>query len=316
MTTLLRRAPGRVAVVALLGAVLAACGSPPGGSPAPQTPVARVGRQTIARNLFDLRMASALAAIQQGGGPQSGSSGYDAMVAKLRASVLKSLIIDSVIAQEAQFRHLAASDADVQHEIDADSKAAGGIGALQTQLAEAGGSLDQLRDEIRSRLNEERVEDAFARERANTVLQQVRSGDFASLAKQLSDDAASRDKGGDLGVLTDAQLAADDKDFAAAVRALQPGEITQQPVRDAAGYEILRLDSVSAAGHAVHRILVAAPKPYTVKERPDWFLQSLLDAIAQYCSQGQLTVYIAAADQPCISPPASPPARSSATATP
>ena len=304
MTTRVRLA---AAAGALLLAVLPGCGSSSGGAPSPQGPVARVGKQSIPRSQFDLRMASALAAIAQGGGPQQGSSGYDAMVSKLRASVLKSLIIDSVIAQEAQFRHIAASDADVQAEVDADSKGSGGLGALQTQLAEAGGSLDQLRDEIRARLNEQRLEDAFAKERATAIVNELRGGgDFVALARQLSDDTVARDKGGDVGVLSDARLASGDSIFAGAVRALAAGQLVAAPVRDDAGYEVLRVDAVTAAGHAVHRILVAAPKPYTVKERPDWFLQSLLDAIAQYCRQGQLSVLIASSEQPCISASASP----------
>src|SRR5260370_35354116 len=116
---------------AVLLAVLAGCGSASGGSPSPQGPVARVGRQSIPRSQFDLRMASALAAIAQGGGPRQGSSGYDAMVSKLRASVLKSLIIDSVIAQEAQFRHIAASAAEVRAEAAADTRAAAGLRGLR-----------------------------------------------------------------------------------------------------------------------------------------------------------------------------------------
>jgi parvulin-like peptidyl-prolyl isomerase len=299
-------------------ALLAACGSSPSGAaPASQGAVARVGSQQIPRSLFDLRLASALTAIEQGGGPQQGSSGYDAMVAKLRASVLKSLIIDSVIAQEDQFRHIAASDADVEKEVGADARSAGGTPALQTQLAEAGGSLDQLRDEIRSRINEERLEDAFARERAAAVLLQLRQGaDFATLARQLSDDTTSRDKGGDMGVLSDATLNAGDKAFAAGVRALQGGQLVATAVRDDAGYELLRVDAVSARGRAVHRILVAAPRPYTVKERPDWFLQSLLDAIAQYCAQGRLTVLIASEEQPCVSASPSPSPSSTPTSSP
>ncbi len=287
----------------LAAALLAGCGSSPsGGSPSSQAAVAKVGKQTIPKSLYDLRLASALASVQQAGGPQQGSSGYNAMLAQLRTNVLKSLIIDSVIGQEAQYRHIAASDAEVQAELNRDVSAAGGMSQLQTQLAEAGGSLDQLRDEIRSRLNEQRVEDVFARDRATAILQQLRSGgDFAALAKQLSDDDGSRDKGGDMGVLSDTQLNSGDKDFAAAVRALQPGRLVAAPIRDQAGYEIIRVDAVSAAGHAVHRILVAAPRTYTVKERPGWFLQSILDAIAQYCSQDQLTVLIASAEQPCVS---------------
>jgi len=306
----------RAASLAAAALLLAACGSSTGSSPAPQGPVARVGKQAIPRSLFDLRMNSVLTAAQQAGAPQPGSSGYNAMLDELRASVLKSLIIDSVIAQEAAYRHVAISDADVQKEVDADAQTAGGMQALQTQLAEAGGSLDQLRDEIRSRLDEQRLEDVFARDRAQQVLQQIAAGgDFAAIARQVSDDDGTRDKGGDMGVQTTAQLTAADAAFATAVRALKPGQLVSAPLRDQAGYEIIRVDSVSAQGYAVHRILVAAPKTYTVKERPDWFLQSILDAIAQYCSQDQLTVLIASAEQPCVSASASPSPSASATAT-
>jgi len=187
--------------------------------------------------------------------------------------------------------------------------------ALQTQLAEAGGSLDQLRDEIRSRINEQRLEDLFAGQRAQQVLQRIAGGgDFAAIARQVSDDDGTRDKGGDMGVQSQAQLAGSDATFAAAVRALGPGQLVSAPVRDSAGYEIIRVDAVSAQGYAVHCILVAAPKTYTVKERPAWFLQSILDAIAQYCSENQLTVLISSAEQPCVSASPSPPASPSAGA--
>jgi SurA N-terminal domain/PPIC-type PPIASE domain len=290
-----------VALVALMVSLaLAGCGNSQTPAPAPTSPVAQVGKQSIPRSLFDLRMTSALTAIQQGGGPQQGSTGYDAMLSKLRADVLKSLILDSIIAQEAAYRHLAAGDADVQQQVDADIQAAGGSTPLQTQLAEAGGSMAQLRDAIRSRINEQRLEDEFAKERAAAIVQRLAAGeDFAVLAKLLSDDETNRDKGGDMGTIADAQLDQGDKQFAAAVRAVPQGKTSAQPARDQAGYEILRVDAVSASGHAVHRILVAAPQPYTVKERPNWFLQSLLDALSQYCSQGQLKVMVSGAAQPC-----------------
>lgn len=298
--------------------VLAGCGSSPSGSsPAPAGAVAKVGKQSIPRSLFDLRLASVVAAAEQAGGPRQGSSGYNAMLDQLRASVLKSLIIDSVIAQEAQFRHVAASNADVEAEVKSDANAAGGTTALQTQLAEAGGSLDQLRDEIRSRINEQRLEDLFARQRAEAIVQQLaKHGDFAALARQLSDDDGSRAKGGDMGVLSGAQLDSGDKAFAAAVRALQPGQVVATPVRDSLGYEVIRVDTVDPTGYAVHRILVAAPRTYTVKERPNWFLQSILGAIGQYCSLGQLTVLIPSAEQPCVSAPASPSPSPTPTAHP
>jgi hypothetical protein len=279
--------------------------------------VAKVGNQSIPRSLFDLRLSSALTAIQQGGGPQKGSSGYDAMLTKLRASVLKSLIIDNVISQEATYRHLAASDAEVQKQVDADTRNAGGIDALKKQLSEAGGSLEQLRDEIRSRINEQRLEDQFAKQRADAVLQRLVAGeDFATRAKQVSDDDTTRDKGGDMGVLGDTQLDQDGKTFADAVRALPAAKLATAPVHDQAGSEVLRVDAVSPAGHAVHRILVAAPQTYTVKERPAWFLQSVVDAIGQYCSQGQLTVLISNAAQPCATPGAASASPGAATPAP
>jgi len=293
--------PRRLLWAPVTALLLAACGSN-GSSPAPSPsgPVAKVGKQTIPRSLFDLRLGTALTSVEQGGGLTPGGSGYNAMLSSLRADVLKSLILDSIIQQEDEYRHIAASDADVQREVDQDVKDAGGQPQLQTQLAEAGGSLDQLRDAIRSRLDEQRLEDEFAKERAAAIVQRLGNGeDFSVLAKLLSDDETSSAKGGDMGTLSDAQLDQGDKTFAATVRGLQPGKTTTQAVRDVAGYEIVRLDSVSAAGHAVHRILVAAPQTYTVKERPNWFLQSMLDALSQYCRQGTLTVTLPGAAQPC-----------------
>jgi parvulin-like peptidyl-prolyl isomerase len=292
--------PLRLLPALAVAVLLAACGSGSGPTPTPSGPVAQVGKQTIPRSLFDLRLSSALTAVEQGGGPTPGSSSYDAMLGQLRASVLKSLILDSIIEQEAAFRHIAAGDADVQKEVEQDVKDAGSQSKLETQLAEAGGSLDQLRDAIRSRINEQRLEDVFARDRADAIVQQLQGGaDFATLAKQLSDDETSGPKGGDMGVMSNATLDGGDKTFAAAVRALKPGTTVSAPVRDVAGYEVIRVDAASAAGYAVPRILVAAPQTYTVKERPAWFEQSLLDALAQYCSDDQLKVMIAGAEQPC-----------------
>lgn len=310
--------PRRLLPALAVALLLAACGSGSGPTPSPSGPVAQVGTQTIPRSLFDLRLNAALVSVEQGGGPTPGGSGYNTMLSQLRADVLKSLILDSIIEQEAAYRHIAASDSDVQKEVDQDVKNAGGQTQLQTQLAEAGGSMDQLRDAIRSRLNEQRLENVFAQERAAAIVQQLQGGaDFATLAKDLSDDETSGPKGGDMGVMSNATLDSGDKTFASAVRALQPGRTVSQPVRDVAGYEVIRLDAASAAGYAVHRILVAAPQTYTVKERPAWFEQALIDALAQYCSNNQLKVMIPGAAQPCSTASASPsPSASGSPAAP
>lgn len=274
----------------------------PASSPTPAV-VARVGTTSISGSLFDLRLRSAATAVAQAGGPQPGSSGYGAFVRSLRARVLQSLIVDTVIAQEASFRHLTASDADVDREVAVDAAAAGGMDALRRQLAEAGGSLDQLRDEVRSRIDEQRLEEFFARQRADAIETQLRAGgNFADLARSLSDDDASRASGGDLGTLSPAALQADDPAFAAPVEHLPVGGVTDPPVRDDAGYEILRLDAVTPQGRHLHRILVAAPRPYTVRQRPSWFIQSVFAAIAADCAAGRIVVFVADVGQPCAIP--------------
>jgi hypothetical protein len=271
-------------------------------SAAPQ-PVAQVGSVTISSDLFAARLQSAITAIQQGGGPQSGSPQYAAFLQKVRAQVLESLIVDARIGIEAQYQHIAASDADVQAELDAATQAAGGMGQLQTQQAEAGGSIAQLRDQIRARINEQRLEDLFAKQRAASIIAEITAGhDFATLATQLSDDDTSKPKGGDLGAISVDQLRAEAPAFAAAVNSLAVGAMTNPAVRDDAGYEILRLDATGPTSRSLHRILVAAPRPYTVKERPDWFTQSVLDAVAQYCDAGQIKVFLDPSLQPCNAP--------------
>lgn len=298
-----------VVAVVIIGAVLAVVRlrSHDSGAAAMPQPVAQVGAVTISSDLFDARLRSTITAIQQGGGPQPGSAQYDAFLRRVRAQVLESLIIDARIGIEAQFQHIAASDADVQAELDASAQAVGGIDKLQQQQAEAGGSLDQLRDQIRARINEQRLEDLFARQRATSIEAELTTGTtFATLAMQLSDDDVSRSKGGDLGAISLDQLRAEDAAFAAAVNTLAVGATSNPPVRDDAGYEILHLDASGPTTRSVHRILIAAPRPYTVKERPDWFTQSVLAAIAQYCDAGQIKVFLDPSIQPCTAQPRSP----------
>jgi parvulin-like peptidyl-prolyl isomerase len=285
-----------------------------GSATPPRGPVAEVAGAGVPAALFDIRVSSALTAIRQAGGaPQPGDTAYPAFLAGVRRRVMESLIIDQVIAQEAGYRHRAAGDADVAAELAADARAAGGDDQLRRQLTEAGGSLDQLRDAIRSRLNEERLEDLFASQRAADVEARLAAGaPFETLAQQLSDDEGSRPKGGDLGALNLAQLSASDAGFVAAVRAAPVGRVSD-PNRDDAGYEILRLDGQTTTSRSLHRILVAAPRPYTVRERPAWFAAAIFQAIQEDCQAGRLQVLLDVGLQPCAP---SKPAPGAATPTP
>ena len=288
-------------LIPVCAAVLAGCGSAAGPSPNATTPVARVGSTVITLAAFNTRLHSTTTAISQAGGP----SADPAMTTGVRADVLRSLILDAVIAQEAAAQGQAITDKEIQDEVAKDAQSVGGMTQLQTQLASAGGSIAQLEDEIRSQANEQRVEDRFAEQRA-TMLEQALAGgaDFAQTAIDDSDDNGTASKGGDLGALSASDLAGGDQTFAAAVHELTVGGYTKTPIHDSGGYDIVELYAQTATTWNVRHILVAAPTPYTVQDRPGWFATSLFAAVAQECNAGQIHVYLkdAGAD-PCSGAP-------------
>jgi parvulin-like peptidyl-prolyl isomerase len=282
--------------------VVSGCGSSPAPSPSGSAAVAVVRTTVITRSQFDVRLQSALTTLQQGGAPTS----VAAMVNQVRASVLRSLILDTIIAQDAAAAGIAATPAQVQAQVAADAHAVGGTGALQTQLAEAGGSLAQLEDEIRSQFNEQRLENLFAEQRAALVEQRLGGGaDFSTLAKEMSDDTGTSARGGDLGTITSKDFSSYDSAFIREMKALTPGGYSKTPVHDAGGYDILLVYARTAAAWKVRHILVAAPKPYTVTSRPAWFAEALFATVAQLCSDHQIHVYITdAGADPCKGAPA------------
>jgi hypothetical protein len=262
--------------------------------------IAQVGPDTVHQSLFDQRLSVVLVAVAQGGGPQKSDPQYPAFLSQVRARVLKNLILDTLIMQQARARNVATTDAEVASEVQIETAAAGGQNQLATQLAEAGGSLATLRDETRSRLNEAHLEEVWAQDRINEAIARLHAAArFEDVAADFSDDAQTNAKGGAVGSLSLDQLHAGDAAFAGAVLALQSGQTSPQPVRDDAGFEIVRLDSISATARSIHRILVAAPRPYTAKERPAWFTQAVLLALSQVCASNSLSVSIDTSLQPC-----------------
>ncbi len=263
--------------------------------------MARVGSGVITLAAFNLRLQSTMTALQQGGA----TTNDPAMVTDVRASVLRSLILDAIIAQEAAARGIAATPAEVQAAVAADARQDGGINSLATHLAEVGGSIAQLQDEIRSQINEQRLENVFAQARAADVERQLAAGtSFASLARSMSDDTGTSGKGGDLGVITASQLGSYDTAFISAVKALPAGRYTTTPVHDAGGYDVVEVYARTATSWSVRHILIAAPTPYTVRSRPAWFGEALFATVAQLCTQNQIHVYIGnAGSNPCSGAP-------------
>jgi SurA N-terminal domain/PPIC-type PPIASE domain len=309
---------GGAVTVTLFAVVIAACGSNQPAPVAASPVIARVASDTITLAQFNVRYQSASTSITQGGG----GGGGPAAVTQLRAAILRSLILDTVIREEATKLGLEATPKEIAAEIATDARQAGGTSALETELAGAGGSIAQLADEISSNINEQRLEDLFAQQRAAYVEQILAKGtSFAASAITYSDDsgtAGTASKGGDLGVLTAAQLKTYNPAFTAAVESLGVGAYTRTPVHDAGGYDIVMVYSKSAAGWAVRHILIYAGNPYNVMDRPTWFTESLFTAVDQLCAANEIEVTLTnAGGNPCTSRTPSPaPASPSATATP
>lgn len=81
-------------------------------------------------------------------------------------------------------------------------------------------------------------EDAAAKTKAEAAVKQLKGGaDFAKLAKQLSDDPGSQDKGGDLGFFGHGQMLAE---FEKAAFGLAVNEISE-PVKTSYGYHVIQV---------------------------------------------------------------------------
>jgi peptidyl-prolyl cis-trans isomerase D len=87
-------------------------------------------------------------------------------------------------------------------------------------------------------------DDAAAKKKIETALGRLKKGeDFAKVAAELSEDENTKKSGGDLGVVTEGAV---DPAFAQAAMALEAGKLSD-PVRTAAGWEVIKADEVVPA---------------------------------------------------------------------
>lgn len=78
-----------------------------------------------------------------------------------------------------------------------------------------------------------------AKKKAAEAMKRLKKGeDFAAVAKEMSDDAVSREKGGDLGFFRRGVMV---PKFEEAAFALKPGEMTKEPVRTPFGFHIIQV---------------------------------------------------------------------------
>ncbi|MBM4396003.1 MAG: peptidylprolyl isomerase [Deltaproteobacteria bacterium] len=78
-----------------------------------------------------------------------------------------------------------------------------------------------------------------AKKKAEEAQKKIKGGeDFAAVAKQYSDDAMSKEKGGDLGFFRKGIMV---PKFEEVAFALKPGEMTKEPVRTAFGFHVIKV---------------------------------------------------------------------------
>jgi peptidyl-prolyl cis-trans isomerase SurA len=119
-----------------------------------------------------------------------------------------------------------------------------------------------------------------ARERSRKGAEEVRAlavqgADFPALAKEYSDDAESKEKGGNLGFFASAELT---PNIAAAVRNLKPGEVSEVVPSDV-GYHVFKLLSREGGGEWTYEEVKDRVVGVMVEERAQAMTDSWLQSV-------------------------------------
>lgn len=236
----------------------------PAGQPADLTIAATINGVTISRAQYEQQLAQAQTNwLQQPGLDLTSPEGQE-QIRQLEQQVL-SWMIDQVLIEQAAAAHgVQVTDAKIDAEI---ARMRGNDQArFDSWLAANGLTLESLRSQIRNDLittamrdivtaSTPRQADQFHvrhillsdENTAQAVLAQARQGaDFAALARQYSEDQATREQGGDLGFVPRGVMPSA---FEQAAFALQPGQVSDI-IRSDFGLHIVQMVEI-AQGRAV-----------------------------------------------------------------
>jgi predicted chitinase len=209
-------------------------------------------------------------------------------------------LVDAVLIQrQAQNRGINITEDDINAQVDPfrknyDTQAATERAQGKTTksfndyLNSLGYSLDRLREEVRTRLYEQRLEDKLAQARKTAALTAIKSNqDIGAVAKQYSDDVASAGSGGGLSI--HGKDLVNVPGLKPAIDALQqPGATSADFVRADDGFYYFKLASRDAAADLIKMqyVYIYDPKPelYSTTRRPKW----LIDMIAQIEKQAHV----------------------------
>ncbi|MDR6554231.1 peptidylprolyl isomerase [Paenibacillus qinlingensis] len=202
---------------------------------------------------------------------------YDALVASGGAQTLDSMITEELISQESKKAGVQITDADITAEIQTIKDSYGTEDEFTQALTNYGMTIEDLKknmqsqvmlkkilepqvtitdDEIKKYYDENleslkvpaqvkasHISVATEAEAEAIIAKLKGGGDFAAIAKESSTDAATKDKGGDLGYISAGQ---GDPVFEAAAFALETGGVSSA-VQTASGYDVIKVTEHKAA---------------------------------------------------------------------
>lgn len=257
----------------VLALALAGCGG------LPKSAVAEVDGKVITREDLDKAIEELKA--QYGDSlPASDSPEY----AELQKQVAERLVNEEILWFEADKLNLMVTDEEINQQVDQYKEQSGGEEAFNQKLEENNLTLDRLKDQIRKSLLFQKLYPEVTKEAApvtdeqalkyynenptqfqqpemrtvshilvadeataNAVKARLDAGeDFATVAKEVSTDPGSKDKGGDLGEVP-SEGSGFVPEFEAAMKTMSAGQ-TSAPVKSSFGYHIIRVTAVKPAG--------------------------------------------------------------------
>lgn len=206
-------------------------------------------------------------------------------LAAFREVALQAVINDAYIKQLAKEHNITVSDREVQTQVDllrSQNRLGSSDAVFQDVLKEFWGwSVDDFERELRVQILAQKVLstlDTSAHARAQDILAAARAGtDFAALAKEHSDDASTRDSGGDYGVAIDKSNRDLPPQVVDTLFRMKPGE-TSEIVETPVGLEILRLREVEGNRVRASHVFFAFKgintyiDPLKQKEKPRQFI--------------------------------------------
>lgn len=249
--------------------------------PADDPVVAEVGGQALKKSYFDLEWGFFVkTSLQRQGIPATPES--EAQFARFKPQFLERLAKDYAVIKASERAGLAASKEDVEGRVAEARKDFDSDEAFSQALGQVGlASLDEYRTLVYEALTYnaylERLQGqlqpsepalrliyglsqaeftvpqtycaahilVMSGEEALSLIRQLGQGaDFAALAKQYSQDPASKDNGGDLGCEPRGTYVAP---FENALLRLKAGETSREPVRTEFGFHIIRLNKIEPA---------------------------------------------------------------------